>query len=74
MWHHNLVVFVETREIEGIYPMNTETVFKCDCDVCGKTVHFGPHRYGGRRNSTYQIIVCDSCRVGNHDGWAPHLE
>jgi len=54
--------------------MNTEPVSKCPCDVCGKTVHFGPHYYGGRRNSTYKIIVCDSCRVGNHDGWAPYLE
>jgi len=51
-----------------------ELAFWYDCDVCGGKFRFGPHYYGGRKNNTYKIMVCHSCRKSNHDGWAPHYE
>lgn len=48
--------------------------FMTTCDVCGKSFQFGPHRYEGRRNQTYDIMVCGTCHDGNWDGWAPHFE
>ena len=48
--------------------------FSYPCDVCGKSLQRGPHRYEGKINKTYDILVCDSCRNGNWDGWAPHYE
>ena len=44
------------------------------CDVCEQSFQFGPHRYDGKRNTTYDIMVCRTCHDGNHDGWAPHFE
>ena len=44
------------------------------CDVCDGSFQFGPHRYDGRRNKTYDIMVCNDCYNANSDGWAPHLE
>lgn len=44
------------------------------CDVCGTSFQFGPHRYDGRKNLTYDIMVCNSCHNSNWDGWAPHYE
>ena len=44
------------------------------CVPCGKTVQMGPQRWEGKWNATYQITVCDSCHIGNWDGWASHLE
>lgn len=53
--------------------MTTEK-FMITCDVCGKSFQFGPHRYEGRRNQTYDIMVCTTCHDANWDGWAPGYE
>lgn len=51
---------------------NKEIFIKCD--LCGNEFQFGPHIYNGHHISLYNITVCKSCWIGNHDGWAPHLE
>lgn len=53
--------------------MTTEK-FITTCDVCGKRFQFGPHRHEGRRNKTYDIMVCNTCHDSNWDGWAPGYE
>lgn len=53
--------------------MNTEK-HMVKCDVCGNSFQFGPHRYDGRKNQTYDIMVCNNCHNANWDGWAPHYE
>ena len=44
------------------------------CPVCGDQYQYGPHRYEGAWLEAYGIQVCDTCKNGNFDGWAPHLE
>jgi len=44
------------------------------CDVCGKSVPYGNHRYELRKNETYGIFICDVCREGNQDGWNQKYE
>ena len=44
------------------------------CDVCDHSFQFGPHVYDGRKNQTYDIMVCRGCHSANWDGWAPQLE
>jgi hypothetical protein len=54
--------------------MSTQFVLQ-DCDVCGQKFKFGPHLYEGHRLVLYGgAFACNACWVGNHDGWAPHLE
>lgn len=49
--------------------------FMFNCDVCGASYQFGPHRYEGHALKLYgTIFCCDTCWKGNWDGWAPHLE
>lgn len=46
-----------------------------NCDICGNSYQHGPHRHEGHRLHLYgEIMACDSCWRGNHDGWAPHRE
>ncbi|AJZ56505.1 hypothetical protein OI25_7272 [Paraburkholderia fungorum] len=45
-----------------------------NCDACGRSFQFGPHRYDGKAIPTYGITVCTPCWDANWDGWAPHLE
>jgi len=46
-----------------------------DCDVCGNAYQYGPRRYEGHRLHRYgDIMACDACWQGNHDGWNPLLE
>lgn len=45
-----------------------------DCQMCGASFQFGPHVYNGRHIARYELTVCDTCWVGNHDGWSPMLE
>ena len=54
--------------------MSTENLnFKCD--VCGREYTHGSHRYDGHKLLLYGgVFACDPCWMGNHDGWAPHLE
>ena len=44
------------------------------CDACGNSFQFGPGLYNGKRNQTYDIMVCLTCHNGNWDGWAPKFE
>ena len=44
------------------------------CDLCGSSFQFGPHRYDGRRIPRYQITVCMPCWEGNWDGWGQYHE
>lgn len=44
------------------------------CDACGEKFEFGMHKYYGRKNDTYEIMVCRGCDAANWDGWAPHVE
>jgi hypothetical protein len=58
---------------ERATPVATDK-FLVHCDVSGREFQFGPHRYEGRRNQTYEIMVCSTCHEANWDGWAPHCE
>jgi hypothetical protein len=44
----------------------------CACFLCKREFQFGPHRYDGRRIPTWDIMVCDTCYQGNHDGIVPN--
>jgi hypothetical protein len=45
------------------------------CDICSRKYLHGLHRYEGHRLKVYgDVMACDSCWQGNHDGWAPHHE
>jgi len=50
---------------------NGEHKFMCDCFLCSRAFQFGPHRYEGRRILAWDIMVCDTCYGGNHDGIVP---
>lgn len=43
----------------------------CDCFLCRRAFQCGPHRYDGRRIPAWDIMVCDTCYRGNHDGIVP---
>jgi hypothetical protein len=42
-----------------------------DCEVCDKSVQFGPHVYELRKLRGYGVFACRSCTSGNYDGWGP---
>lgn len=46
-----------------------------DCDVCGNSYQYGPHRYEGHKLHRYGgVMACDTCWQGNHDGWNSRYE
>jgi hypothetical protein len=46
-----------------------------ECELCGKDIQMGPHRYEGKMLSGYRLQVCVSgCYEGNLDGWTQHYE
>jgi hypothetical protein len=51
--------------------MSDPEKFMQPCDVCGSSFQYGPHRYAGRWLPRYQMLACDACLRGNHDGWGP---
>jgi len=51
-----------------------ETKIMIQCDMCGSSFQFDPHRYDGKHIARYKITVCMPCWNGNWDGWAPHYE
>lgn len=60
-------------ELHFCHMANNQLKFKCD--VCGRDYVHGPHLYEGRKLHRYGgAFACNSCWVGNHDGWAPHYE
>jgi len=45
------------------------------CDVCRGPNGKGLHRHDGHRLVLYgDLVVCDLCWIGNHDGWTPDYE
>ncbi|MEA2834124.1 MAG: hypothetical protein QOG66_2326 [Methylobacteriaceae bacterium] len=42
------------------------------CDLCGRSVPYGPHRYDLR--PTRYGFLCDTCYKANWDGISPALE
>lgn len=44
------------------------------CTACGGHFEFGMHKYYGRKNPTYNIMICKNCDTANWDGWALQLE
>ena len=53
--------------------MNDSQPFET-CDACGQKFEFGMGKYYGRKNLTYDIMVCRTCDSANWDGWNPHTE
>jgi hypothetical protein len=51
----------------------TKEKFMNKCDLCGKQYQNGPNRYG-YIVKLYEMAICNSCWIGNHDGFAPHYE
>lgn len=51
--------------------LNDSEKFMRTCDVCGSTFQYGRHLYAGRWLTLYQLLGCDDCLRGNHDGWGP---
>ena len=41
------------------------------CFLCKRPFEFGPLRAEGRGIHEWEIIVCQSCRIGNWDGIPP---
>ena len=49
----------------------SEQKFMFQCPLCHSDFQHGPHRYEGHVLSQYgRLVVCDSCWMGNHDGWS----
>jgi hypothetical protein len=44
------------------------------CDICGGSFEYGPNRYAGRWLRRYEMLACDGCLRGNHDGSGPFAE
>lgn len=42
-----------------------------DCFLCRRPFQFGPGLYAGKPIKPWDIMVCDSCSRGNHDGIVP---
>ena len=48
-----------------------EHAIKSECFLCKQFFRFGPSVYLGRRIPDWDIMVCDSCDIGNRDGVMP---
>lgn len=48
--------------------------FMFTCPLCRSKFQHGPHKYVGHFMKKYDIMVCNSCWVGNWNGWASIYE
>lgn len=44
------------------------------CELCGTEYQMGKGIYNGKVLNHYQLNVCNTCYIGNHDGWSPMVE
>jgi hypothetical protein len=44
------------------------------CELCGREVQMGPHRYVGHMIASIKLFLCDACFEMNWDGFNPRHE